>query len=105
LLRDLLLSPSFRLSSIILNISFLPSLASIFFPPILILTFSFVLTISSLLSNKCFIIKHTKTPQSLPFSCCGVSFKLINLIRWPRRRLSLSDTIAALSRFWLLRES
>ena len=102
---DLRLSPSRLLSSMILNISFLPSLASIFFPPILILTFSFVLTINSLLSNKCFIIRHTYTPQSLPFSCCGVSFRLINRMRGPRRRLSFSVTIAALSRFWLLRES
>lgn len=76
---DLLFSPSFLKSSIILIISFLPSLASTFFPPRLILTFSSARTCNSLFINKCRIFRHTKTPQSDPFSCSGLSARLMNL--------------------------
>ena len=70
---DLRLSPSFLNPSIILNISFLPCVASTLFPPMLILTFSFACAISSFLNSKCLICIQTKTPQSLLFSCCGES--------------------------------
>lgn len=76
---DLLLSPSRLKSSMILMISFLPSLASTLLPPMLILTFSWVLTWSSLLSSKCLMLRHTNTPQSDKFSCCGLSCRLMNL--------------------------
>src|SRR5271154_956148 len=74
---DLLFSPSLLKSSIILIISFLPSLASTFFPPRLILTFSSARTCNSLFINKCRIFRHTKTPQSDPFSCSGLSARLM----------------------------
>jgi hypothetical protein len=73
-----LLSPSFLNISITLNISFLPPVASTFLPFILILTLSCACACKSLPNNKCCISKHTKTPQSLPFSCCGESSKFTN---------------------------
>jgi hypothetical protein len=75
---DLLFSPSLLKSSIILIISFLPSLASTFFPPRLMLTFSSARTCNSLFINKCRMFRHTKTPQSDPFSCSGLSVRLMN---------------------------
>ena len=77
---DRLSSPSRLKSSIIRNISILPSLASTFRPPILMLTFSSLRTMRSLLSNRCRILRQTKTPQSDPFSCEGLSSN------WMKRR-------------------
>ena len=56
---DLLLSPSFLNPSMVLNISFLPPLASMSFPPILIETFSLAFALRSLLRSKCLIWMQT----------------------------------------------
>jgi hypothetical protein len=77
--HERLLSPSFLNISITLNISFLPPVASTFLPFILILTLSCACACNNRPNNKCCISKHTKTPQSLPFSCCGESSKFTNL--------------------------
>jgi hypothetical protein len=75
---DLLRSPSRLKLSIIRPISFLPSLASTLRPPILILTFSSLRTMSSLFSRRCRMLRQTKTPQSDPFSCKGLSSSGMN---------------------------
>lgn len=70
---DLLLSPSFLNPSMILAISFLPSLASYLWPPILMLTFSLLLTCNNRFKRRCLMLKQTNTPQSELFACCGES--------------------------------
>lgn len=75
---DLRLSPSFLKLSIILNMSFLPSLALTSLPAIVMLTLEPESAVKSLFNKRCFINRHTNTPQSLPLSCCGVSSMLTN---------------------------
>lgn len=72
---DLLLSPSLLKSSITLNISFRPRLASMVLPPMDMLIFSWLCASNSFFSRRCFISTHTNTPQSDPFSCRGLSGK------------------------------
>ena len=75
-LRLRLLPLAFLLcSSITFPISNLPFLASTSCLPILILISRPVGVVNNLLNNKCFIITHTKIPQSLQFSCWGESSK------------------------------
>lgn len=56
---DLRLSPSFLKVSMILNISFLPPLASTIFPPMLMLIFSLAFALRSLFNNRCLIWMQT----------------------------------------------
>ncbi len=93
--HDLLFSPSFRKPSTIFNISFLPAAASTFLPPILILTFSFAWASNSLFSSKWRICMHTKTPQSLLFSCCGESVRSINFNSLPVSRSIFRVAVSA----------
>ncbi len=86
---DLLLSPSFLNASMIFSISFLPAPASIVFPLMLILIFCLESASSSLLSSKCRIWIHTKTPQSLEFSCWGESVRSTNCNFLPSKSPSL----------------
>jgi hypothetical protein len=84
---DLLLSPSFLNPSIVLSISFLPPLASTNLPPILMLTFSLAFALNSRFRRRCRIWIQTYTPQSLEFSCCGLSSRFRNLSCLPNNWL------------------
>lgn len=83
--NDRLLSPSLLYPSMMLNISFRPPFASTYFPPMLIVTLSRAWTCNNLLTNRCRICTHTNTPQSLLFSCCGLSSR-----SWKRNSLPSS---------------
>lgn len=97
--HDRLLSPSLLKLSMILVISLLPSLASTLRPPILMLTFSSLLTISSRLSKRCLMLRQTNTPQSDPFSWTGLSSKGIKSSCIP----NISDIfiVAVCASLWL----
>lgn len=70
---DRRLSPSFFLSSMTFNICLRPSRALMCASFMLMLIFLLASAFNSLFSRRCFISTQTKTPQSLPFSCCGES--------------------------------
>lgn len=89
--HDLRFSPSFLFSSIVFSIAFRPSYALMWLSPMLMLIFLFVCAFNSLLRSKCFINRHTKTPQSLPFSCCGASSLCMNLSFLPNNISKFRD--------------
>ena len=79
----------------ILAISLRPERASTFLPPRLMLTFSLALAVKSLLSSRCRMLKHTNTPQSLPFSWIGESSRCTNRIGRLRSAPNLDVTVRA----------
>ena len=80
---DFCLAPSLRKVSISLNISFLPALASTGLPLMLMEIFLVESAIRSFLMSRYLITMQTYTPQSEPFSCCGLSVRLVNLSGFP----------------------
>lgn len=91
----LLILASFLNPYMILKISTRPFFAFTSDWPILMLISRPVGVVKSLLRSKCFMMTHTNTPQSLLFSCCGLSSRSWRWMWRPSKVEILSHTMRA----------